>query len=110
MESEELRPPGRRWPGEDGDRDWSVAAISHGTPGAMGRWMRRGRILSCRLWREHGCTNILILGFQPPELEENKFPLFKAIMLVVLFYRNPRKQYMFQRWFLSHLKKISLIF
>src|SRR5574341_1346730 len=36
MESEELRPPGRRRPGEDGDRDWSVAALSHGTPGAMG--------------------------------------------------------------------------
>ena len=52
MESEELRPPGRGRPGEDGDRDWSVAALSHGTPGAIGNWMRQGRILSYRLCRE----------------------------------------------------------
>ena len=76
--SEERRHTGRRRPGEDGSRGWSDAAVSQGAAGAAGNWKRQGRILCYRLRREHGLADILILDFEPPELEENKFLLLKA--------------------------------
>ena len=49
---------------------------NQGTPGAIRRGKRRGKILPQNIWKEHGSADILILNFWPLELWENQFLLF----------------------------------
>ena len=44
---------------------------------------KRGRILSCRLQREHALADILISDFWSPELGERKSVLFKPQFVVM---------------------------